>query len=199
VAALLSRWREGLTTTSQRAFGRLVSVQGASEITDSTWDELEEILIQADVSVSVSQDLFDSLRRRIREHGLHRASDLGGFLRLELRPRFPDPPSLDLSVTPFFVLVVGVNGSGKTTSIAKFVRHFQQKDLSVLLGAAGTFRGAATEQLGEWARRLNVDMISGAPDSDPAAVAFNALQAGLARGAEVIVIDTAGRLQTRQT
>jgi fused signal recognition particle receptor len=95
------------------------------------------------------------------------------------------------------LLIVGVNGSGKTTTIAKLVKYFRAQGRTVLLGAADTFRAAAVEQLGVWADRLGVDMISGAPESDPGAVAFNTVQAGVARGMDLIIIDTAGRLHTR--
>lgn len=197
VAALLLRWREGLTKTSQRAFGRLVSVLGASEITRTTWDELEEVLIEADLGPSVTQSVITSLQDKARERGIHRAADLREFLRQDLRARLADTPPVQLTTSPFVVLMVGVNGSGKTTTIAKLTRYFQKQGKTVLLGAADTFRAAAVEQLGEWARRLNVEMISGAADSDPGAVTYNAIRAGIARHDEVIIIDTAGRLQTR--
>jgi fused signal recognition particle receptor len=194
---MLSRWREGLSRTSQRAFGGLVAVLGASEINDTTWEELEAILIQADIGVSVSEKVVASLQQKVQEQGLHRYQDLREALRLELRGRLADTTGFEITANPFAILVVGVNGSGKTTSIAKLVRYFQKQGHVVLLGAADTFRAAAVEQLGEWARRLNVEMISGPPGGDPGAVAFNAVQASIARGADVLMIDTAGRLQTR--
>jgi fused signal recognition particle receptor len=197
VAALLSRWREGLTRTSQRAFGGLVSVLGASEINATTWEELEAMLIQADVGVSVSQQVIAAMQTTARNQGIRRSQDLRETLRAELRRRLPDTPALQITASPFVLLIVGVNGSGKTTTIAKLVKYFQKQGRTVLLGAADTFRAAAVDQLGVWARRLDVEMISGAPESDPGAVVFNTVQAGVARRINVLIIDTAGRLHTR--
>jgi len=197
VTELLSRWREGLTKTSQKAFGRLAAVLGATEIHPGTWEELEDLLIQADLGVKIAQDVIRRLQHLARERGLRRSDELRGALRDELLARLTQPPIVEWSVPPVVLLIVGVNGSGKTTTIAKLVKYFRAQGRTVLLGAADTFRAAAVEQLGVWADRLGVDMISGAPESDPGAVAFNTVQAGVARGMDLIIIDTAGRLHTR--
>jgi fused signal recognition particle receptor len=126
-----------------------------------------------------------------------RASDLYQALREELLQRLPQPPPLTFSTHPAVILIVGVNGSGKTTTIAKLGWRFQQEGRRVLFGAADTFRAAAVDQLQVWGERLGIPVIAGAPNSDPGAVAYNAVQAGLARGVDVILIDTAGRLHTR--
>jgi fused signal recognition particle receptor len=128
---------------------------------------------------------------------LTRANELTNALREDLRRRLDTPPPLKLQDQPSVILVVGVNGSGKTTTIAKLASRFIAEGKSILLGAADTFRAAAVDQLQVWGDRLKVEVIAGAPESDPGAVAFNAVQAGVARGVDVIMIDTAGRLHTR--
>jgi fused signal recognition particle receptor len=197
MANLFSKWREGLQRTSQAAFGRLASLLGATEITEDTWEVLEALLIQADVGIETTQALLRVLRQRVRERGMTRASDLYQALREELLQRLPQPPPLTFSTHPAVILIVGVNGSGKTTTIAKLGWRFQQEGRRVLFGAADTFRAAAVDQLQVWGERLGIPVIAGAPNSDPGAVAYNAVQAGLARGVDVILIDTAGRLHTR--
>jgi fused signal recognition particle receptor len=172
-------------------------VLGTTEITADTWGELEAVLLQADLGTATSQDVILSLQRAVREGGLRLSSELRAALHEELLGRLLEPPELTWPTRPVILLVVGVNGSGKTTTIAKLVRFFQGRGHSVLLGGADTFRAAAVEQLGIWAGRLGVDMISGAPESDPGAVAFNTVQAGVARGVDIVIIDTAGRLHTR--
>lgn len=194
---LLSQWKESLSRTSKAAFGQIASVLGASEITQETWDDLEALLIQADLGLETAGAILDSLQQTARGAGMIRASELNAALRAELLARLESPPALNFDSTPTIILVVGVNGSGKTTTIAKLSARFRAQGKKVLLGAADTFRAAATDQLQEWGTRLGVEVITGAPESDPGAVAFNAVQAGLARGTDLILIDTAGRLHTR--
>lgn len=197
MANFLSKWRAGLQRTSQAAFGRLASVLGATEITDETWEALEDLLIQADLGVETTQDIIQALRQRVRAEGLRRAADLRQLLRAELLHRLVPPPPLAWSAPPNVILVVGVNGSGKTTTLAKLGWRFLQEGKSVLFGAADTFRAAAVDQLQVWGERLGVPVIVGAPNSDPGAVAYNAVQSGLARGVDFVLVDTAGRLHTR--
>lgn len=197
MAELLSRWREGLARTSRTASGRLGSVLGSTEITGKLWEELESLLIQADVGIETCDDVIRSLRDKVQSQGLIRSDQLHGALRAELRARLLPVPDLDITAKPWVVLVVGVNGSGKTTTVAKLGKLFQDQGRAVLLGAADTFRAAAGEQLRVWGDRLRADVISGTPHSDPGAVAFQAVQAAQARGADIVLIDTAGRLQTR--
>ncbi len=194
---ILSRWRAGLEKTGKAAFGRVASFLGATEITQDSWDELETLLIQADMGIETTAAVIDSLQRLTRDRGLTRAEELKSSLRAELRSRLDDPPALDFSARPAVILLVGVNGSGKTTSAAKLGARFQAEGKSILFGAADTFRAAAVDQLQVWGDRLNVPVVAGAPESDPGAAAFNAVQSGVARGADVVLIDTAGRLQTR--
>jgi fused signal recognition particle receptor len=197
VAEFLTRWRDGLSKTSRSAFGRLAGLLGATEIKQDTWDELEALLIQADLGIETTADVISNLQRLVRERGLTRSDQLGALLKADLRSRLMTPPVLDFSAKPFVILVVGVNGSGKTTTIAKLGQRFMSEGKSVLFGAADTFRAAAVDQLQVWGGRLKVEVVAGAPESDPGAVAFNAIQAGVAHKVDIILIDTAGRLHTR--
>ncbi|MBE0671263.1 MAG: signal recognition particle-docking protein FtsY [Anaerolineales bacterium] len=195
--SLFSRWKDGLSRTSKAAFGQIASVLGASEITDGTWDDLETLLVQADLGIDTTSSVLDSLKRLARTEGLIRANELSSALKQELRSRLITPPVLDFSSKPTVILVVGVNGSGKTTTIAKLSSRFHDEGKQILLGAADTFRAAAMDQLQVWGDRLKVEVIAGASESDPGAVAFNAVQAGVARSVDIVMIDTAGRLHTR--
>lgn len=194
---VLSRWRAGLSKTGKAAFGRVASLLGATEITSETWDDLETLLIQADLGMETTASVLDSLKRLARERGLRRSEELNSALRAELRSRLDDPPTLDFSAHPAVILLVGVNGSGKTTSAAKLGGRFLSEGKTVLFGAADTFRAAAVDQLQVWGDRLKIPVVAGAAESDPGAVAFNAVQSGISRGVDILLIDTAGRLQTR--
>ncbi|MBT3322191.1 MAG: signal recognition particle-docking protein FtsY [Anaerolineae bacterium] len=193
-----SKWKNGLAKTSKSAFGRVASILGASEITDETWDDLEALLIQADLGISTTTDIVEALQRNTRDFGWVRSDELKTALRAELRSRLDDQQNINLAETPpSVILLVGVNGSGKTTSAAKLGARFIAQDKKVLFGAADTFRAAAVEQLQVWGERLQIGVISGQPESDPGAVAYNTVQAGIARDVDIILIDTAGRLHTR--
>jgi fused signal recognition particle receptor len=194
---LFSRWKDGLARTSKAAFGQIASLLGTSEINAETWEDLETLLIQADMGIETATSVLDSLKRIQRTEGLIRANELFSTLRQELRARLEAPPVLNLDHKPSIILVVGVNGSGKTTTIAKLASRFRSDGRKVLLGAADTFRAAAMDQLQVWGDRLKVEVIVGASESDPGAVAFNAVQAGVARSVDIVMIDTAGRLHTR--
>jgi fused signal recognition particle receptor len=193
----LSRWRTGLSKTGKAAFGRVASLLGATEITSETWDELESLLIQADLGMETTSAVLDSLKRITRTEGLIRSDQLRSALRAELRARLDAPPALTFAARPSVILMVGVNGSGKTTTTAKLGKRFLAEGKSVLFGAADTFRAAAMDQLQVWGDRLGVPVVAGAFESDPGAVAFNAVQSGLAHNVDLILIDTAGRLHTR--
>jgi len=197
MSGLFARWKAGLSKTSKAAFGQMASILGASEINNETWDVLEALLVQADLGIDTATSILDSLKRFTRTEGLIRASELFSALKQELRSRLETPPELKFESKPIIILVVGVNGSGKTTTIAKLASRFHREGKKILLGAADTFRAAARDQLQIWGDRLKVEVIVGAPESDPGAVAYNAVQAGVARGADIVMIDTAGRLHTR--
>jgi fused signal recognition particle receptor len=192
-----AKWRNGLAKTSKTAFGQLATLFGATEITQETWDDLEALLIQADLGIELTGEIIDELQRVVQTEGLIRSDELSQVLRVELRDRLVNPPALNWTDKPSIIMVVGVNGSGKTTTIAKLAQRFQSQGKTLLFGAADTFRAAAVDQLQVWGDRLKVDVIAGEPESDPGAVAFNTVQSGMARGVDVVIIDTAGRLHTR--
>jgi len=197
MANLFAKWKDGLAKSSKAAFGQIATILGASEIEPETWDDLEALLIQADLGVDTTDAILDALEQRVDREGLTRANDLKEALRDELRRTLLTPPELDFSAQPTVILIVGVNGSGKTTSIAKLGKRFTQSGKSVLLGAADTFRAAAVDQLEIWAQRLDLPVISGQTGGDSAAVAYDTVQAAVARKTDIALIDTAGRLHTR--
>jgi fused signal recognition particle receptor len=194
---LFSKWKDGLSKSSKAAFGQIATLLGATQITPDTWDDLEALLIQADLGMETTDTVLDALELRVDSQGLTKAIELKEGLREELRALLPDPPALELNSHPTVILIVGVNGSGKTTTIAKLGQRFTSQGKNVLLGAADTFRAAAVDQLEIWAERLDIPVISGQPGGDAGAVAYDTVKAGLARGSDVIMIDTAGRLHTR--
>ena len=197
MAEFFEKWKSGLAKTSKTAFGQIAQLFGATEITSETWEDLETLLIQADLGIETTTEILESLRLIVRDEGLIQSAELSAVLRKELRKRLDPAPPLSWNSKPTVIVVVGVNGSGKTTTIAKLGKRFQAEGKSLLFGAADTFRAAAVDQLQVWGGRLKVDVISGAPESDPGAVAFHAVQSGAARGVDIVIIDTAGRLHTR--
>ena len=191
--------RDSLTKTRDTVFGRVVTLLGQSEVTPELWDELEALLVQADVGVNTTLELLDRMRARSAREGITRAEMLRAALKEELRAMLGDPRPLDIGPgRPLtVVLVVGVNGSGKTTSIAKLSAFYKRQRRNVLLAAADTFRAAAGEQLDIWAGRVGVPVVGGQPGSDPGSVVFDAVQAARARKADLLIADTAGRLHTQ--
>ena len=195
--------REGVKRSQERWFGRILGLLRSSRLDDATWDELEEILISADVGVATTQNIIEDLRDQVDRKGLEDPEQLFAHLKESLGRDLDmeEPPDLWLNGAngpkPYVILMVGVNGVGKTTSIAKLAHHFKQAGKKVVLGAADTFRAAASEQLEIWAKRVGADVISHQAGSDPGAVAYDAYQASQARNADVLIIDTAGRLHTR--
>ena len=194
---LLSKWKQGLSKTSKAAFGQIATLLGATEISEDTWNDLEALLIQADLGVDTTKSILSKLERRVDKDGITKAQELRQALRQELRSRLDTPPPLYFPTTPVIILIVGVNGSGKTTTIAKLGLLFMQQKKKVLLGAADTFRAAAVDQLQIWADRLNLPIISGQSEGDAGAVAFDTVQAAISRDIDIALIDTAGRLHTR--
>jgi fused signal recognition particle receptor len=189
-----------LTRTRQSFFGHISGLLSRTNITEETWGELEDLLIQADVGVNTTIRLVDALRAQARQDRTHRADALQSLLRQDLvkilrqgaRPYLPGHGE-GLAV----VLMVGVNGSGKTTSIAKLAKYHQIRGDKVLLAAADTFRAAAIDQLSIWAERLGVGLIAHQPGSDPGAVLYDAILAAHSRQVDVLIADTAGRLHTK--
>jgi fused signal recognition particle receptor len=196
--AIAQSIKDSLTRTRNVVFSRIAGLLGASQVTGETWDELEELLIQADVGVETTLYLVERLRQRARDEAILQASALQTALREELRALLPDPSPLNLGGRPLdVVLIVGVNGSGKTTSIAKLAYRYQQQGRRVLLAAADTFRAAAMDQLEVWAQRAGVDIVTGPEGGDPGAIVFDALQAAQTRKMHMVIVDTAGRLHTQ--
>ncbi|MCA9936378.1 MAG: signal recognition particle receptor subunit alpha, partial [Anaerolineales bacterium] len=191
--------RDSLKRTRQSVFGQIVGVLGMGEITDETWDDLEALLIQADMGVPTTLELVDAMRERVAKDGLYRADQLVGALKQELRAMLTLPESFSLEEKRLLtvVMVVGVNGSGKTTSIGKLAHHYQGQGKKVMLAAADTFRAAAIDQLKIWGERADVPVIAGQPNGDPGAVAYDGIRASRARGYDLLLIDTAGRLHTK--
>lgn len=197
MADFFNKWREGLARTSKATFGRLAGMLGATEIDADTWDDLEALLIQADLGIETTQAVLKALKDAVKRDGLTKASDLQAVLKAELGSRLTTPPPIAFSAKPAVILLVGVNGSGKTTTAAKLGQRFMKDGKTILFGAADTFRAAAVDQLQVWGDRLKAEVVSGAPESDPGAVAYSAVQSGIARGVDIILVDTAGRLHTR--
>lgn len=193
----LNKWKTGLAKSSKAAFGQIATLLGATEITPDTWDDLEALLVQADLGMDTTDAILDKLEQRVDNEGLIKASELKGALRDELRKLLVAPPELDFHNKPTVILVVGVNGSGKTTSIAKLGQRFTEQGKSVVLGAADTYRAAAVDQLEIWAERLKLPIISGQQGGDAGAVVYDTIKATQARNADIALIDTAGRLHTR--
>jgi fused signal recognition particle receptor len=191
----LGIFRNGLAKTRQSFFGRISQVLGNTEIDDDTWDDVEALLIQADLGIPTTQKVIEDLKVRVKREGITRADQLNTALKESLAALLEVPPPPNLSGRPLsIVLIVGVNGSGKTTTIAKLANRLSNNNRKVMLAAGDTFRAAAIEQLKTWGERINVPVIANKPGSDPAAVVFDAVSAAKARGAEILLIDTAGRL-----
>ncbi|MFZ9479353.1 MAG: signal recognition particle-docking protein FtsY [Steroidobacteraceae bacterium] len=195
-----ARLRARLTRPGAGLGNDLARLIGARRIDAEVLEELETRLLAADVGVTVTQELLEGLRARVARQQLGDVDALLQALQADitavLQP-VAQPLRIDPSRKPFTILVVGVNGSGKTTTIGKLANLYTQEGLKVMLAAGDTFRAAATEQLGIWASRTGAELISQAPGADPAAVAFDALSAARSRGADVLIADTAGRLQAQ--
>ena len=195
-----NRMENSLTRTRQTFFGRIAGLFAQSDITDETWEELEALLIQADVGVETTVELVEALRGRVAQERIHRADQVQSLLKeqmVALLQKNTHPYLAGESRSLSVVLIVGVNGSGKTTSIAKLTRYHQLRGDRVLLAAGDTFRAAASDQLGVWAARLGVEVVAHQPGGDPGAVLYDAIQAAQSRKANVLIVDTAGRLHTK--
>jgi fused signal recognition particle receptor len=194
---IFNKWRTGLEKTRKVTFGRIANFLGTSELDEETWEDLEALLIQADLGMETTVAVINALRKTVNDRGLTHSEELINALKEELITRLAEPALPDFFVQPTVIILVGVNGSGKTTSAAKLARQFVDEGKSTLLVAADTYRAAAIDQLKIWAERADVPMIAGQPGGDPGAAAFDGITAGIARKKDIVIIDTAGRLHTR--
>jgi fused signal recognition particle receptor len=191
--------RDSLSRTRNNVFGQIASVLGTGEITEETWEDLEALLVQADIGVPTTLAIVESLREQVKKERLYRADQLTDALKQSLRDQLTDPPPFEIDDPRLLtiVIVVGVNGSGKTTTIGKLSRYYKEQGHKVMLAAADTFRAAAIDQLKIWGERADVPVIAGQPNGDPGAVAYDGIRAARARGYNLLFIDTAGRLHTK--
>ncbi len=200
-----SRLKEGLAKTRETLVGKVQKLLfGRSTIDDQLLADLEEILLSGDVGVATTEKVIENLRARVRKEKIEQPSDLDAVLREEIRsllkidePAGDDPFAVPADRRPYVIMVVGVNGVGKTTTIGKLAHNYRTAGRAVVIAAADTFRAAANEQLEIWAQRAGVDIVQQAQGADPAAVAFDAVQSAKGRNADVVIIDTAGRLHTK--
>ena len=173
------------------------AVLGKSRVDDNTLDAIEEALVESDMGVDTTLKVIDSLEERVEKDKYMSFDELVGLLREEISALIPETPAATSLPSPYVVLVVGVNGVGKTTTIGKLANYYSRQGKKVIVGAADTFRAAAVDQLSIWAERAGVDIVKQAMGADPASVAFDSVSAAVARKADVVLIDTAGRLHNR--
>ncbi len=198
MAGIFNKWRDGLDKTRKVTFGRIATILGASEINNDTWDELEAALLQADLGLETTTSVISSLKNSVREKGVTSSEELQLILKNELLSRFDPIPKIEIDqFFPAVILLVGVNGSGKTTTAAKLGKQYLESGKKTLLVAADTYRAAAVDQLQVWGNRLGLQVVAGQQGGDPGAAVYDGIQAGISRGAEIIIVDTAGRLHTR--
>ena len=171
---------------------------GRSRVDDNTLDAIEEALVESDMGVDTTLKIIDNLEERVSKDKYMSQDELVSLLRDEISKLVDEPEQLfDFEKKPYMILVVGVNGVGKTTTIGKMAAYFKAQGKKVILGAADTFRAAAVDQLTIWAERAGVDIVKQSMGSDPASVAFDTVKAAVSRGADVVIVDTAGRLHNR--
>lgn len=196
---LFKRINKGLKKTRDSMTGAInAALYGKNEIDDDFYDELEEILVMADVGVTTAQEIVEKLRDAVFKKNLRRADDVKAEIRNIVAELLSGGEELDMITVPSVILVIGVNGVGKTTSIGKMAAMFKAEGKKVILGAADTFRAAAIDQLEIWADRAGVDIVKHKEGADPAAVVFDTISAGKARNADIIICDTAGRLHNKK-
>lgn len=198
----LGRLRQGLSKTREGLLRRIGEVvRGRHVIDEEMLEEIEEVLIEADVGVDTTMTIIDRIRERVRAERIRDPERIQGLLKEEMLalmiPEGGDGRSLVTDERPYVIMLVGVNGTGKTTTIGKLAYRFRQEGKKVVLAACDTFRAAGIEQLEIWAKRTGADIVRHQRGADPASVAFDALSAAEARGADVLIIDTAGRLHTK--
>lgn len=190
---------KGLKKTRDNMSGAInAALYGKNEIDDEFYDELEEILVMADAGVNTSAEIVEKLRDAVFKKNLRKAKDVKEEIKNIVADMLSGGETIDMVTIPSVILVIGVNGVGKTTSIGKMAAMFKEEGKKVILGAADTFRAAAIDQLEIWADRAGVDIVKHKEGADPAAVVFDTISAGKARNADIIICDTAGRLHNKK-
>lgn len=196
---LFSKFKQGLKKTKDNVLGQIDSVfKSFKKIDEELFEELEELLIMGDVGVYTAQKICQTLRDRVKQTGEKDAEKVKGLLKDIIKEILVGENDLNVSTKPSIILVIGVNGVGKTTTIGKLAAIFKNEGKHVILGAADTFRAAAIDQLQIWADRANADIVKQTEGSDPAAVVFDTISAAKARGSDIIICDTAGRLHNKK-
>lgn len=194
-----NKLNKGLKKTRDNMSGAInAALYGKNEIDDEFYDDLEEILIMADVGVNTSEEIVNRLKDAVFKKNLHKASDVKKEIKSIVADILSGGEEIDMITIPSVILVIGVNGVGKTTSIGKLAAMFKAEGKKVILGAADTFRAAAIDQLEIWADRAGVEIVKHKEGADPAAVVFDTISAGKARNADIIICDTAGRLHNKK-
>ena len=195
-----SRLKEGLAKTRNNIIGQISGLLRVGRtIDEELMEEIEEILIQADVGVNTTLELMDNVREVVREKGLKDASELGEILKQEMLNALGEDAHINVDGgQPHTILVLGINGAGKTTTIGKLAHRFKSEGKRVFVAAGDTFRAAAVDQLAIWCDRAGVELIRGSEGADPASVVFDAIAAAKSRQADLLIVDTAGRLHTKK-
>ena len=195
----LDKLKAGLAKTKEGFLGQIKNVvKSFTRVDEDLLEELEELLICADIGVNSTEQIIDELRYRIKENRLSEQEDVMAALREIIEDMIGQGEPLKLGTRPSVILVIGVNGAGKTTSIGKISNILRQQGKKVVVAAADTFRAAAIEQLGVWCERSGVDMVKQSEGSDPAAVVYDAINYSKSKGADVLIVDTAGRLHNKK-
>ena len=194
-----SKIKEGLTKTRDSISNSVNSIINSfTKIDEELFEELEETLVMADVGVATSTEICDRLRKKIKETGVTNPNEIKGIMKEIIKEMLGEDEGLKLNTKPSVILVIGVNGVGKTTSIGKISARLKNDGKKVVLGAADTFRAAAIDQLGIWADRAGVSMVKSVEGTDPASVVFDTIASAKSKGADVIICDTAGRLHNKK-
>ena len=196
---IFKKFNFGLKKTRESMSGAIdAAISENEDITDQLYDDLEEILIMGDVGMNTSAEICEKLRDYVAKHHLKKSSQVKGAIKEIVSEMLEGGEDMGLVTMPSIILVIGVNGVGKTTTIGKMAAMYKAQGKKVILGAADTFRAAAIDQLEEWANRAGVDIVKHHEGADPAAVVFDTIQAGIARDADIIICDTAGRLHNKK-